>query len=360
VAGQQSPIIIYLPTGPAAADSSLIKADDGEIVTALSAATNAYVVRVNYRLGDGVHYPTPIHDVLTGYDWVKKNMSPSGTASSRYPLRVGVCGQLIGGSLATMLALTESRMGESCIAAAAVNAPIVDWMFPEPEPGFVASEIESDRRSGGSDEADSSGFASILKSKTKKKPKKASSWELYHHDATLPASSLLNVRNTIFRKPANYFDSFASPILFFRSPGVDVPLPVLDIPSDEELIEQTPSIRRKVHRAFPPTGSSLRIPDMRISIGIQSPLYDQGEELVLLLRRSIMRSHHKSSSRQPYDRFDEASQDEDAVTQRALAEAERRVEFHVNSDTGLWGCESEPNSRTNVIEAGAWLRKVLN
>jgi acetyl esterase/lipase len=357
VPGQQSPIIIYLPTGPAEAEGSLVEADDGEIVTALSAATNAYVVRLNYRLGTGVHYPTPIHDVLTGYDWVKNNMSPSGTANARSPLRIGVCGQLIGGSLATMLALTESRMGESGIAAAAANAPIVDWMFPEPGP--VESKIEDDRGSGDSITADTSTFSSILKSKTKKKPKKASSWELYHDDPTLPASSLLSVRNTLFRRPANYFDSFASPILFFRSPGVDVPSPVLDSSSDEELVDRIPSIRRKVHRAFPPTGSSLRLPDMRIGIGNQSPLYDQSEELVLLLRRSIMRSHHGKSSRQPYDRFDEDSQDEDAVTQRALAEAERRVEFHVNSHTGLWGVASEPTWRTDVMQAGAWFRKVL-
>jgi acetyl esterase/lipase len=369
VYGQPSPIIIYLPTGPVATHSSLVRADDGEIVTALSAATNAHIVRLNYRLGPGVQYPTPIHDVLTGYDWVKNNLSHSNTSNGSSRLRIGVCGQLIGGSLAAMLALTESRMGESCIAAAALNAPIVDWIFPEPE--FIESEDESEAESGDFIEhSHPMNLKNSLKQKPKPKPKpkRPTSWDLHGINATLPTTSLLDARSELFRSPANYFDSFASPILFFRSPGADVPLPVSDHPSGEgaleealeEMIEQTTTTRRKVHRTFPPTGSSLRLPNMRISIGDESPLYDQSEELVLLLRRSIMRSYQRRSSRQPYDRFDEVSHDENETTNRALADAERRVEFHVQSQTGLWGIDSNPTWRADVMEAGAWFRKVLS
>jgi acetyl esterase/lipase len=357
VPGQPSPIIIYLPTAPVANFSSLVGADDGEIVTALSAATNAHVVRLNYRLGTGVHYPTPIHDVLTGYDWVKNNLSPLSTSNGSSRLRIGVCGQLIGGSLAAMLALTESRMGESSVAAAALNTPIADWIFPEPQlnssENGAASESQISELSG--DDA----IPSSSRRKLKKKPKRQSSWELYHDNVTLPATSLLNARSEFFRRPANYFDSFASPILFFRSPGADAPTPVPDTPSEEETIEQAPATRRKVHRSFPPTGSSLRLPDMRISIGDQSPLYDTSEELVLLLRRSIMRSHQGRLSRQPYDRFDEVHNDENETMNRALADAERRVEFHIHPDTGLWGIASNPTWREDVMEAGAWMSRVL-
>jgi len=105
-----SPVILYLPTGPVAKDTCVV--DDDEIITALSAASNATVVRVNYRLGNGVQYPTPIHDVLAGYDWVKQNLPTDSVSKSRHgrptkaTSRFGVCGQLLGGSLATMLALT--------------------------------------------------------------------------------------------------------------------------------------------------------------------------------------------------------------------------------------------------------------
>jgi acetyl esterase/lipase len=356
VRGQNSPVIIFLPTGPVLDESCFAGVDDGEIIKTLSAASNAHIVRLNYRLGAGVHYPSPVHDVLSGYDWVKENLSPSSTSNRSSLLRIGVCGQLVGGSLATMLALTESRMGEGSVAAAAVNAPVVDWVFPEPD--FIESENESDNERGDLVEDDSA--PRNFKFKSKKKLKKPTSWELYRNNAALPASFLLNARSKLFRRPAHYFDPFASPTLFFRSPGADVPIPVTDFPSEEEddAIETVSTTRRKVHRTFPPTASSLRLPDMRISVGYESPLYDQNEELVRLLRRSIFRRSQKQSS-QVYDRFEEESSEEE-MTKSALADAERRIEFHVPSQTGIWGLDSNPAWRTDVMEAGTWLRKALS
>src|ERR1700712_3435894 len=82
VLGQPSPVILYLPTGPVARESCIV--DDDQVIAALSAASNAIVVRVNYRLGNGFRYPTPIHDVLAGFDWVKQNISTARLASSRH------------------------------------------------------------------------------------------------------------------------------------------------------------------------------------------------------------------------------------------------------------------------------------
>ena len=96
------PIIIYLP--------SLSGLNPGESPTypplpALALAANSTVVCVHYRLSIEHAYPNAIHDVLAGYDWVQKHLvrtsidlndaHPSAEAAS-----IGVCGEMIGGSLA--------------------------------------------------------------------------------------------------------------------------------------------------------------------------------------------------------------------------------------------------------------------
>jgi acetyl esterase/lipase len=354
-------VILYLPTGPVAEDSCIV--DDDQIIAALSAASNATVVRVNYRLGNGIRYPTPVHDVLAGFDWVKQNLSTAKTPSIRHrrPLssvsRYGVCGQLLGGSLATAIALTESRMGESRIAAAAVSNPIVDWIFPETENPEMGGGIEDG--SGDPIEHSLRSMEALLRKPSPSKAKKTS-WELYKDVIPLPSSSLLTARRQFFRKPANYFDSFASPILFFRSPGADVP-PDKNVFHEDGVVDTAATgKRRKVPRVFPPTGAALKLPNMRISLGEETPLYDQGEELVKLLRRSIIRARQgRAGNRSLLDSFEEEDLDETEKTAIALKEAERRIEFHMPSRTGIWGTGDDPGWRNDVVDAGIWFRRVL-
>ncbi|KAF2421133.1 alpha/beta-hydrolase [Tothia fuscella] len=352
-----SPIIIYLPTGPILKDAHPV--DDAQIITALSAASNATIVRVNYRLGNGVRFPTPIHDALAGYDWVRQNLSakltPNGQASGTSP-KIGVCGQLLGGTLAASLGLTESRLGENGVSAVALNSPIVDWIFPEdPE---LSNKNEVDDESGDLVEDEPVSWTPMKK--MMKKPKKKLSWELYGNNPALPTSALITARHAFFRKPANYFDTFASPILFFRSPGADVPTPIVNgsDADDSSSLDQVPTIRRKVHRVFPPTGSALRLPEMRISTGSGSPLFDQNEEMVRLLRRSVLRKHTASRK---FDQFeDDLEEAQKELVEMALAEAEKKVEFHVPANTGLWGLPGDLTWRNEVNEVGAWFRRVLS
>jgi acetyl esterase/lipase len=365
VAGQSSPanVIIYLPTGPVGCESAII--DDDQIIAALSAASNATIVRVNYRLGNGVRYPTPIHDVLTAFDWLKANLPTAKLSTTRRgrPFgslsRYGVCGQLVGGSLATMLALTESRLGESRIAAAAVSNPIVDWVFPEEDEITITSLANS------GEELMEHSFTSMKAlAKSKKRSKPPSSWDQYKDEETLPTSALLSARRQLFRKPSSYFDSFASPILFFRSPSASVPQDenAFDESESDDIDTGTSSTstRRKAHKVFPPTASALVLPDMRISLGEATPLYDQGEELVKLLRRSIIRTHEGRAGNQAIlDRFEEEEIGETRKTAIALEEAERRIEFHMPGHIGIWGSPSEPGWRNDVMDAGVWFRKVL-
>ena len=71
--------------------------------------------------------------VLTGVVDVARQ-AVEDEAQRRTSLRkLGVAGQLLGGSLASMLALTECRLGQSRVVAAALNNPIVDWLQPDRE-----------------------------------------------------------------------------------------------------------------------------------------------------------------------------------------------------------------------------------
>ncbi|KAL4974993.1 hypothetical protein BDW66DRAFT_76342 [Aspergillus desertorum] len=210
-------VIINLPRGPlfqalhvtgkpqsigSETASGLRPLDDAVSVRALADITSSTVVTINYRLGEipfdenqvPLHsrlqiqrgeaepqplyyrYPTPIHDVLAGLDWVLKNLEPT---------RLGVVGTHIGGSLALMLALTEPRS----IHAVAALEPVCDWTALDEYCASSNTPFNSRRR----------------------------------RHAPKDLVPLLEAREKFFANQERYFDSFASPILFLRSPGKDTP-----------------------------------------------------------------------------------------------------------------------------------------
>ncbi|TKA67736.1 hypothetical protein B0A49_05103 [Cryomyces minteri] len=423
-----SPVLIYLPRSTLLSWSRL----DDDLITALRHASNTTVVRLNYRLGDGHFYPTPIHDVLTGYDWIVKHLVPSAALRpTRYgqrrsvpdAVRLGVCGELVGGSLATMLAVTECRMGETRIGAAAVNNPIVDWIFPKP--------IANRAASGGSNESSNS-------KRTKSKDPQPTSWQTHAASPSLSATDFLRARSAAFKQPAAYFDPFASPLLFFRTAGAEVPPPAASL-SDFDLAslalypdahnpshnasnpnsvimlgsvaeapqpaDEAPTKRfRKMPRRHPARGSGLRLPDMRISAGAASPLLDQAVELATRMRTSVLETggpdfldaeplglgsrrredHAPDRPRAGLCGDEDGDADglgretagwdqgcwgaesgdeqaaEDARRAAAVAEAHRRVELCVRPGAGLW-CERDAGNawRANVQEVGSWFRRAL-
>ncbi|KAL2354890.1 Alpha/Beta hydrolase protein [Cryomyces antarcticus] len=378
--GGASPVLIYLPRGPLLPASRL----DDDLITALRHASNTTVVRLNYRLGDGHFYPSPIHDVLTGYDWIVKHLVPSAALrSTRYgrcrgmpdPVRLGVCGELVGGSLATMLAVTECRKGETRIGAAAVNNPIVDWIFPNPTANRAALR--------GSNELSNS-------KRTKSKGPQPTSWQTHAASPSLSATDLLRARSAAFKQPAAYFDPFASPLLFFRTAGAEVPPPaaslsefdlaslalfpdthhplrnvsnpnnVLTLGSVAEApqpADEAPAKRfRKIPRRHPARGSGLRLPDMHISAGAASPLLDQAVELATRMRTSTAGWDQGGWAAESGD--EQAA--EDARLAAAVAEAHRRIELCVRPGAGLW-CERGAGDawRADVQEVGSWFRRAL-
>ncbi|KAL4733166.1 hypothetical protein BDV11DRAFT_95420 [Aspergillus similis] len=176
--------------------------DDAVSARALADIASSTVVTINYRLGEmpfdenqvPLHsrlqlqrgeaepkplyyrYPTPVHDTLAGLDWVLENLQPR---------RLGVVGTHIGGSLALMLALTEPRS----IHAVAALEPVCDWTALDEYCTSSNTPANSRRR----------------------------------RHAPKDLVPLLEARERFFASHERYFDSFASPILFLRSPGKDTP-----------------------------------------------------------------------------------------------------------------------------------------
>lgn len=230
-------VLLFLPPGPlfsshrsgnsngdgyagnaedAATSLSHIGGEDLPAQHVLASKTSSTVVTVNYQLGagdsaskaglisnrnqnSGTHggqpagasegkipfykYPTPVHDTLAGFDWILQSLQPA---------QLSILGSHIGGSLALMLALTES---ESLHAVAALE-PVCDW-------------VELDE------------YCTIASDESESSSPKRGKWQ--RSVAPPDLVPLLQARERFFQTPERYFDAFASPILFLRSAGSYVP-----------------------------------------------------------------------------------------------------------------------------------------
>lgn len=237
--------------------------------------------------------------------------------------KIGVCGELVGGSLATMLALTECRnpasyAGQQSISAVAVGNPILDWtaLFDSTQ-DRLGSRYSSSK---------------IIRREYHFPPS-------YNHQI-LTVSGLLNVRSLFFRKPETYFDPFASPLLFFRTPSADLPIdpPVVSVngSSSDSQVEggSSESVKkRRSHRKYPPTGIDLVLPHMRVEVGKDCVLKDQGIELIELVRKSFKRT-------------------EEEVNSLGKSMSDRSFEVIEKKGLGLWDKE-------NMLEIGHWFGDVL-
>lgn len=152
-----------------------------------------------------LHWPTPIHDTLAGFDFLIRTLAPPPSGSnghSRLQRRdVYVYGSFLGAGLAASLALTEAHANEPMAVRGllALNG-VYNWTTFLPdhplnttrrrlqeEVGFDLAEFE--RRE------DTDHDVGMLK-------------------ALIPR---------FFQQPANLFDPFASPVLFFHTAGLMVP-----------------------------------------------------------------------------------------------------------------------------------------
>ncbi|KAF2788784.1 alpha/beta-hydrolase [Melanomma pulvis-pyrius CBS 109.77] len=388
-----SPILIYLPSGPVLPDYS---DEEGRVISALAASTGATIARINYRASLEHQFPTPYHDVLFGYDWILENLlehESSTKARKPQPARLGICGELVGGSLATMLALTECQRGENRIVAAAVNSPIVDWVFPDDLPVLPPSELpepfapeetqfpaDQDLMTWWTREDRQEPTPAIQKrQKRAPKPPPPTSWQLYSDNETIPTLTLSGERDVLFRKPEDYFDRFASPIHFFRSPhgyltyphGEDIiassspseqPKDPFDWETrmsidhfesfdDSSTTPELPTLARcrAYARIYPPSGTSLSLPQWHITTGTQSPLLDQASELTKMVRRSIARQTLRTNTQRDlwHDPAEKAKYE---------TYAEQRVQWNEVEGLGLWSQPDEtPDWQSQIEAVGTWM-----
>ena len=266
------PVIIYLPRGPVSYNGLPEPSNLG----LLASSANVTVVNLGYRLSRSLKYPLPIHDVLTGYDWIVQHLV-RGDYGEPNDGKVAVCGELIGGSLAAALALTECHSVKTGVRATVMGNPISDWTAMHPiDARFTSKESVPDEATP------------ISK---KKRAPRLSSWESNASNSSLSASSLLKARRDLFRSAEDYYDSFASPTLFFRTPSSDIPMaidPLDEIFMSPETIPQQSPKKRRSYRRYPGQTSNLHLPDTMIWVGEHSVLKDQGIDLA----EGIARSNH--------------------------------------------------------------------
>ncbi|MCJ1248507.1 hypothetical protein MMC30_005725 [Trapelia coarctata] len=384
-----TPILIYLPAGP-------LLPERAPELNSLRVESPLTVVRINYRLDSTHPYPLPIHDVLAGYDWVVHHLvrgvgahngwqSPDGRMAGGNGRGVGngrvagvaVCGELIGGGLAAMLACTEGRVGRmGHVKAVVVGGPVVDWtgMFPVKEgsgegegkegAGPVADgNTDGDKGAGG---RAAEGVGATKRRTTKVKTRtKPDSWREHSNSPFLSASTLLHARDTLFAKPEHYHDPFASPLLFFHTASSDIPS--LEPPSspsphnpsspsspanttpDASATDPTTLIdfirKRRAHRRHPPLGSGLVLPRTRVDVGRESVLRDQGVEFVEGMRRSLGVSE-KGRMLGRGDVWAEQGRG------RGGEGLEERIELREVEGVGLWGEEE-------MVGVGGWVGRVM-
>jgi alpha/beta hydrolase fold len=287
-----------------------------------NALLNYTVIQINPRWSPTHLFPTPIHDTLHAYHWILENITKN-TAKGR-PRPIAVYGTKLGGTLATSLALTESRpsLHRPNISVLAVKNAIFDWskIASSPPPSDPPLPQDPDLQ------------------------------------------QLYSLRSQLFCDPASAFDAFASPLLFFRTTGLAIPSAFPKVASSPSQAQAEAAqegagagafVSRKSHLTFPPKRSGLRIPVTRIAVTADGKtkwegkgkgkgkgkrkgeehsgvLREQAGEMVALMRRSVVLHEGKERRFEGLD---------------VVAEAERRVALvELGSgdgevDDGEWAAE---------------------
>ncbi|KAL7622241.1 hypothetical protein AAE478_007744 [Parahypoxylon ruwenzoriense] len=237
-----------------------------------------------------LRWPAPIQDAARAYYWIAENLIPSHGMRRR----VYVYGSYLGASLATSLALTETKPDEqTAIQGCIAYNGIYNWtMFlPGYHKGQKGKKITQ------------SADPEFLKLKQRIK--------------------------ALFEKPDNLFDPFASPCLFFHSPGLFVPpsfytsgFSLESFPAARSLPPKTlAEILKKLkppqegRLIYPPRDSELEIPETLLLSTVPQPppshrkgqrgrmrhfennFETQAKELAKLMQHSVDRIEEESAAK---------------------------------------------------------------
>lgn len=267
-------------------------------------------------------WPAPIHDAAKAYDWIVENLGPS-----TYTRRdIYLYGSYLGASLATSLALTEThphaRMGvRGCVA---YNG-IYNWtMFLPDHPINKLPKLRT---------------MSILE-EILSRPDDPAFRELRQHAEAL------------FRRPDNLFDPFASPCLFFHTPGLLVPpsfdasaipppplLPDLAAVLADDTFAPVVKPPRKSALVFPPRKSTLKIPETLLLHSTPPPLPPS-----LLRRRQRRKKEHLGNS------FAAQAEELAALMRRSVDKVELKERSKWDDEFEGWN--DEATRRVRVVDVG--------
>lgn len=289
-------LVVHLPDSPVA--------DDG-VAPLPGFLEHLPVAQINYRWGGDVsralHWPMPVHDTAFAFAWLCENLAPADHRRRD----LFIYGSYLGASLATSLALTESRKDArfSISGLVAFNG-IYNWTMFLPE--------------------------HRIKKKSTPVTESRPVLQLQSHLADL------------FHRPADLFDPFASPSLFFHSPGLLAPRffpstddAIRDDDDDENAAMAKLKPPRTSSIVFPPRKSSLCIPETLllhhdgVGKGAASghSLRAQARELAFWMRQSIDGEKRKKSvASGGGDDGDDGDDDDEGDEALGDDEAEPRVQ----------------------------------
>lgn len=275
-----------------------------------------------------LHWPTPIHDTLFGYEWIINNLCPSNTQRRD----VYVYGSFIGASLAASLALTESHAHQRMAVRGllAFNG-IYNW-------------------------------TTFLPDHPVNKVKTQSIFDTPHREAEGTTFHFLKQQIPgLFKSPTNLFDPFASPVLFFHTAGLLVPNSFTDstVPSsllraidalsgdahaEEPTVETAFKTPRKGYLAFPPRQSSLKIPESLLLHEVPPPISTAG--LGFGRRRRSRRVLTAKGEKSGVNNFQTQAEELAGMMRRSINKLELKERMKWDEDFDDWDHEAERRVRT--------------
>jgi acetyl esterase/lipase len=135
-------VLVYRPTTASAPRPAILHIHGGGYVLGKpemsdasnrlqSAALDAVIVSVDYRLAPEHPFPAPLEDCYAGLRWLNANATKLGVD----PARIAIKGESAGGGLAAGLALLARDRGEVPVAFQCLTYPMIDDRPPaEPHP----------------------------------------------------------------------------------------------------------------------------------------------------------------------------------------------------------------------------------
>ncbi|KAF9776427.1 hypothetical protein IL306_005415 [Fusarium sp. DS 682] len=313
-----SPLFIQLPASPATGNHPphIPRFLRGKPLASINYRWNSFDDESNETFPTDDVWPTPIHDTFFAYQWIVENLAPEGLKRRG----IYVYGSHLGASLASSLALTESRPHKPfAVRGLVAYNGIYNWtmFFPDHPVNRLGKHANN-----------TSNYF---------RPREGT----YVH-------YLQQNLSVFFQSTVDLFDVFASPSLFFHNPGVKVPssyhmseqessaIDVLTNPNAE--FDMKKKIPRKSRLVFPPRKSTLKIPETLL-------LYD-----TLPVPAPTNRPGRPFTGKQWGNSLEMQAHELGEMMQRSIQMVELKERGLWDEDVSIW--ENEPRRRVKVEHAG--------